>query len=210
MKPLSFSEGERENESQMINKIIPHTIIIKNRVLSVFLLMFLLSPFPWGRVGDGLFAQTAPDSTAVEAPSNSPEGGGKDSTKIPPSGKAGDGASHSVIVMSFIKEKVEHSPDSTFFNILKVTNNNGSVVQGVVRITVPVGWKIISAAETNVNINPNQTEYIPIRVSLARTASGGTSFVISATLISNRSLFTDKNQNSVSKACYITIPKKTK
>jgi len=178
--------------------------------LSVFLLMFLLSPFPSGRVGDGLFAQTAPDSTApAPLTADSVEKFFDAPAPVPAPAPAKPEA-NSIIVMSYVKEKVEHSPDSTFFNILKITNNNGSVVQGVVRISVPMGWKIISAEETNVTINPNQTEYIPIRVSLARTATGGTSFVISATLISNRSLFTDKNQNSVSKACYITIPKKTK
>ncbi|MBI4931254.1 MAG: SpoIIE family protein phosphatase [Bacteroidetes bacterium] len=31
---------------------------MKRKVLSFFLLTLLLSPFPWGRVGDGLFAQT--------------------------------------------------------------------------------------------------------------------------------------------------------
>ncbi len=147
-----------------------------------------------------IFAQTAPDSSAVISADTA-------ATVKPPSP---EGAKQSVISMSYVKEKVEHSPDSIFFNILKVTNNNGYAIQGNVKISVPVGWKIISKEETVVNINPGLSEYIPIRVSLARTATGGTSFVISATLISNRSLFTDKNQNSVSKQCYVTIPKKTK
>ena len=115
---------------------------------------------------------------------------------------------NSVIAMEFIKEKTEHSPDSTFFNILKITNNNGSAIQGLVRVSVPQGWKVISAEETTVNINAGQTEYIPIRVSLDRRAAGGTSYIINATLISNRSLFSDKNQTSLSKPCYITIPQK--
>lgn len=146
------------------------------------------------------FSQAAPDSASVIS---------ADTAKTKKS-SPGEDAKHSVVSMSYIKEKVEHSPDSTFFNILKVTNNNGYAIQGSVKISVPVGWKVISKEETSVNISPGQTEYIPIRVSLARTATGGTSFVISSTLISNRSLFSDKNQNSVSKACYITIPKRTK
>lgn len=115
---------------------------------------------------------------------------------------------HSVVSLEFVKEKVEHSPDSTYFNILKITNNNGNPIQGTVRISVPQGWKLISDEETAVNVSPGNTQYIPIRVSLARTALGGVSYLINATLHSNRSLFPDKNQTSVSKACYIIVPQK--
>ncbi|MEK6616107.1 MAG: SPOR domain-containing protein, partial [Bacteroidota bacterium] len=112
-------------------------------------------------------------------------------------------------VMEFVKEKTEHAPDSIFFNILKITNNNGKPIQGVVRISVPIGWKVISEEETVVDIPSNSSGYIPIRVSLARTAVGGVSYLVNATLNSNRKLFPDKNQTSISKTCYITIPKKT-
>lgn len=115
---------------------------------------------------------------------------------------------HCVVEMKYIKQKSEHSPDSVFFNILKITNINAHPVQGVVKISVPVGWQIISEEETVVNIPAGQTEYIPIRLSLKRNATGGTSYIVNATLISNRSLFFDKNQNTTSKACIITIPKK--
>ncbi len=112
-----------------------------------------------------------------------------------------------VVSLEFVKEKTEHSPDSTYFNILKVINKNGSPVQGVVRISVPLGWRLISSEETTVNIASGSTEYIPIRVSMDRKAIGGTSYIINASLVSSRSLYHDKNQFSISKSCYVTIPK---
>ncbi|MBI4946156.1 MAG: SPOR domain-containing protein [Bacteroidetes bacterium] len=118
--------------------------------------------------------------------------------------------SHSLVSMQFIKEKSEQGADSTFFNILKITNTNTHPIQGVVKISVPAGWIIISENAKNVTINPDQTEYVPIRISLARSVTGGTSYIINATLTSGSSLFTDKNQNAVSKSCYITVPQKRK
>ena len=115
---------------------------------------------------------------------------------------------HSVVVMEFVKEKSEYSPDSTYCNILKITNNNGKLIQGLVSISVPQGWKLISPPQTLVSVSPGNTEYVPIRASLARSVIRGVSYLITATLNSNRSLVPNKNQTSVSKTCYVTIPQK--
>lgn len=116
--------------------------------------------------------------------------------------------SNSVILMEFVKEKSLHATDSVFFNVLKITNNNSKPIQGIVRISVPEGWKIISGKETDVNILPGNTEYVPMRISLSHTAKGGVTYLINATFSSDRSLFEDKNQTAVSRSCYVTIPKK--
>ena len=77
---------------------------------------------------------------------------------------------------------------------------------GTVSIAPPQGWKVISQEKTAVSISPRSTEYIPIRVSMARSVTGGVSYLINATLTSDRSLYAGRNQTSVSKACYITVP----
>lgn len=171
---------------------------MKGYIYYVYVFLLVLSSL----AGEKKIFSQAPDSVKMGAPA-------PDTAKISkPSEPKKE--SHSVIAMEYVKEKVEHSPDSAFFNILKVTNHNGKAIQGVVRVTAPVGWKVISEEETIVNIEPDESTYIPVRVSLARTANGGVSYVINATLYSNRTLFPDKNQTSISKACYITIPKKVK
>lgn len=167
---------------------------------------FVLFPLLWT---NNLIAQVAADSSAKNDSiinSSLPPDAAKKTLTDPT--KSSNSQSNSIVSLIFIKDKIEHSPDSTYFNILKVTNNNGSAVQGVVRISVPQGWKLISNGETEVNISPGNTEYIPIRVSMDRKAIGGTSYVINATLTSDRSLFAGKNQTSISKACYVTIPQK--
>lgn len=110
--------------------------------------------------------------------------------------------------MEYVKEKSLHSADSIFFNVLKITNNNSKPISGVVKISVPEEWKIISQPETQVNILPGNSEYVPMRISLSRASKGGITYLVNTTLSSDRSLYEDKNQTSVSKACYITIPKK--
>lgn len=167
------------------------------------------------------FAQAGPDSLAVKDSVITPPSSTADSAlknTPPPSpipaatGTTGTpkAEAHSNVLMVFIKEKVENRPDSAYFNILKITNNNGSVIQGVVKIAVPRGWKLFSQEATTVSVAPGVTEYIPIRVSMDRKVTGGTSYIISATLLSDRSLFAGKNQTSVSKSCYITIPQERK
>jgi hypothetical protein len=112
----------------------------------------------------------------------------------------------SILSIHFLKEKVYHSPDSTFFNVLKITNTNGKPIQGVVKLSAPIGWNIISAKEVNVNIAPGASELIPLRVAISRYVVGGVSYLINATLQSDRSLYAKKNQTYVSKSCYIIIP----
>lgn len=114
-----------------------------------------------------------------------------------------------LVKLEFVKYKTEHGTDSTFFNLLRITNNNGTDIEGVLRFSVPAGWSLISENERILKVNVGQTIILPVRVSLARNSPGGVSYVISATLSSDRSLFSNKNQKSVSSSCYITIPRKT-
>ncbi len=116
----------------------------------------------------------------------------------------------SVVQMEFVRNNVHQGPDSSYFNILKITNNNGNVIKGIVTISLPHGWKLISTEKTTVNIIPGQTEYIPIRASMSRSVVGGVSYLINATIHSDRSLVHGRNQTSASKTCYVSIPQKRK
>src|ERR1051326_6327591 len=173
----------------------------------LFFLCFLLCP--------NIFAQVKPDSSSVKDTSakiNSPviaiDSSNKNSSPVKKS--LSEDKAHSVISMEFVKEKSLQGVDSVFFNVLKISNNNGRAVQGVVTFSVPLGWKIVSDEEKQVVIQPGSSEYIPVRVSLARNAVGGVTYLVNATLSSNRVIFPDKNQTSLSKACYVTVPKKSR
>lgn len=190
----------------------------RNYVRGIYILFFcLLSYFSFSQTISDSTLQSAPDTNVIKTP---PQAVTVDTSKVieltptPPPVISSTNASteqkdeNSYVAMHFIKQKVEHGPDSTFFNILSITNNNTSSIQGLVKITVPIGWKIVSESEINVNIQPGGTELIPIRVSLARTVIGGVSYLVNATLTSDRSLFSNKNQTFVSKACYVIVPEK--
>jgi hypothetical protein len=153
-----------------------------------------------------LFGQALPDSISKKYPSANPLPGKDSVQKKQPAASLPE--PHAIVLLEFVKEKTEQGPDSVYFNILKITNKNGNAIQGSVKISVPYGWKLISQEETAVTISPGNTEYIPVRVAMSRSVLGGVSYIVSATLNATRSLNTGKNQTSVSKACYISVPQK--
>ncbi len=167
------------------------------------------------------FAQSASDSLQNDTtnanivappPTNNPTLSPPNTIKQPDSANvlSAKTSEHSLVKLEFVKHKALHSPDSMYFNILKITNTNSTSVAGKVRISVPKEWALISGGETEINVAPGATKYIPFRVSMDRRIVGGTSYIISATLVSDRSLYSDKNQYSVSKSCYITSPQRRK
>lgn len=171
-------------------------MIVKWHSLSILFLLAVVSVRLFAQT-DTLLPSKSDTITSVISP-------------IPPSSSAEDGSvkSHSFIAMEFVKEKSFHATDSVFFNVLKITNNSSKPVGGIVQISAPEEWKIISMEETNVSIPPGNTEYVPMRISLSRSARGGVTYLINATLSSDKSLFENKNQTALSKSCYVTIPKK--
>lgn len=116
-------------------------------------------------------------------------------------------SSGNLIVLEYVKDRIEQSSDSALFNILKVTNIGSSVINGTVTLSTPSGWQIFSQNRINLTVAPGSTEFIPIRVTMARTVLGGVSYLIGVTFTSTQSIFKGRNQTSVSKSCYITIPK---
>lgn len=102
----------------------------------------------------------------------------------------------------FIKEIVEQSPDSLYFNILRIENNTEKSISGTLRITLPDGFRLISFSNMKYSVNPDSSIAIPIRVSIPYKALGGQTYVVN-------SLFS-YDENNVNKSCYIKIPEKRK
>lgn len=179
---------------------------MKKLASEIFLRLILLLFF-FSAAGAMAFSQATGDSTVTITPSAT-------DTTLNPVIPAAQPVTpkkdepHSVVVLEFVKERAEQGPDSAYFNILKITNNNGVVINGTVRISVPQGWTLISPKETAITVSPGGTEYIPFRVSMSRTVTGGVAYLVNASLSSTRSLFPGKNQLSVSKSCYVEVPKK--
>ncbi|PCH93918.1 MAG: hypothetical protein COB85_06250 [Bacteroidetes bacterium] len=108
------------------------------------------------------------------------------------------------IQIKFVKYKTFQSPDSIYFNVLKLTNNTTERISGVAKVRVPANWNLISDDSKSISINPGESAYVPVRLVLARTVKGGVAYVVSATFDY------DLAKPLLSTTCYITTPKVSK
>ncbi len=102
------------------------------------------------------------------------------------------------ISISFIKDHISQSPDSLYFNVIKIDNNKSTPIDGKLNITLPSGFHLISPNNTKLNIDANQSYYYPIRASIPTEAEGDKSYLIVADFKSNDKIYSKNN--------YIEIP----
>ena len=113
----------------------------------------------------------------------------------------------SPIMMKFVRYKASQSPDSLYFNILKIKNNTDKRLTGTVNINVPEEWKLISPAKNRVRIASGKSTYIPVRVVLSRNARGGVAYVINASMIYKQSVQNQNSEQLLRTDCYVSIPR---
>ena len=112
-----------------------------------------------------------------------------------------DSSVASPILIDFVFLKKTQSPDSTYFNVCKITNTTEKVYEGDLIITVPANWKLLGEADTRIKINPGETYYLPISAILPTTVNGGMAYPIDVTI-------RDK-KNFYSQSCFVRIPVKS-
>jgi len=108
------------------------------------------------------------------------------------------------VKMSFVRYKTSQSPDSLYFNILKIKNNTDERISGTVNINIPDGWKLISRAKNRVRVAPGKFAIIPVRIALSRDARGGVGYVISASMLYRQGTGEEQLLRS---DCYASIPR---
>ncbi len=106
------------------------------------------------------------------------------------------------IAISFNKDNITLPEATTVFNIIKIENNSGELLQGGLSIRLPEGWSMIGPAVSDVTVNPGETAYFPVRAGLPRTTAGGISYVIYAELATSG--------KSYSASAYVSVEKKSK
>ena len=102
------------------------------------------------------------------------------------------------IEIEFVKEKVEHSPDSIYFNICKVTNTTTERIKGNFEVRVPNGWNLIANPSAGIELDAGETKIFVIRVALSNQAIGGIAYSIDASVTTKNAIY--------SNATYIKIP----
>ena len=104
--------------------------------------------------------------------------------------------------IEFVKNTDSLKTSDLYFNVLKIVNNTSKIISGSVTFTGPENWTIFAFPNTQTQINPNDTAWIPLRVSPAIDAMGGITYVINAA-------FKTKNKQ-ISTNTYLTLPQKVK
>ena len=104
----------------------------------------------------------------------------------------------SPILIDFVFLKKTQSPDSTYFNVCKITNTTEKVYEGDLIITVPSNWKLLGEVDTRIKINPGETYYLPISAILPTTVNGGMAYPIYVTIRDRKDFY--------SQSCFVRIP----
>ncbi len=135
--------------------------------------------------------------------------GGEDSTKKDQDGidelilQDSLNALNKKIQVAFKLKKVEQSADSVYFNVVTFTNTDSKPVSGALQVRVPNDWKLIAnPSMENVELAPNETISLPVRISIPFDATGGVAYVIDASFTTKEGIY--------SGAAYIKIPMKSK
>lgn len=102
------------------------------------------------------------------------------------------------VSIEFIKESVEHSPDSIYFNICKVTNNTEGIIEGNFELNIPNTWNIISNPSSGIVLQPGEIKYFTVRLSISNKSVGGIAYGINALLTTKNSFY--------SGATFVKIP----
>jgi len=102
------------------------------------------------------------------------------------------------IIVRFIKENIQQSPDSLYFNILKISNYTKEKVSGELSFSFPDGWNIISAQGNILELLPNDSAFIPVRLAINKESIGALTYILNASFKTEDEVFSTN--------AYLTIP----
>ncbi len=104
------------------------------------------------------------------------------------------------VELYFIKEKIHQSPDSLYFNVLKIDNKTTGAITGNLKIIIPEFFKLIAIPTESHTIPAGESIYIPLRISIPRDVIGNQTYIINADFKYKEKNYSENN--------YISIPAK--
>ena len=104
----------------------------------------------------------------------------------------------------FLKNTTSLSQNEIASNVMRVKNNTNKSVKFHVELSLPAGWNSLGLSGKEQEILPNDSVFLPIRVIPGKDIKGGTSYVITATMLS------DKNLHFSAQNWYVSLPIFTK
>lgn len=107
-----------------------------------------------------------------------------------------------LIILSFIKDKVEQPANAIYFNVFKIANYSYKAIEGDVTFIAPNDFQLIAYPFKNIRIEPGDSIFLPVRMSLSSQAKGGVTYILNGAF--------ETKEKIHSKSTYITIPKESR
>ncbi|MBN2757985.1 MAG: hypothetical protein JXR51_12480, partial [Bacteroidales bacterium] len=107
------------------------------------------------------------------------------------------------IYITFLKDKIEAEAQTSVFNILTIKNYSDFKYEGKLNISLPRGWSLFGESTTEINIEPNDSLNIPVRVSIPGNVVSEVGYSVVATIVDM------SGRNVKSAYSYVTIKRYT-
>lgn len=105
--------------------------------------------------------------------------------------------------VGFIRNNTSLLSSEVASNVFQLKNNTGKTVRFHLNYSIPAGWTILGQTDKEFQIQSNDSLFVPIRVVPDKFVKGGTSYVITVTIVS------DKNVQFAALNWYVSIPAKS-
>lgn len=86
------------------------------------------------------------------------------------------------VELKFSKAADSVSEGSVHFNILTITNISNETLEGELTFSAPQSWPLILSPIPTIRLQPSESYYVPIRLSVPADVVGGISYMLAATL----------------------------
>ena len=104
------------------------------------------------------------------------------------------------IQAGFVHNNSKQNVNEVANNTLRVRNYSNATVRFHVNFSLPAGWSFLGNPEKDIELASNDSIFLPVRLILNHDAKGGTSYIVTAWLSSEKGLqFSSQNW-------YVTIP----
>jgi hypothetical protein len=105
------------------------------------------------------------------------------------------------LYFGFVKPVISQSPDSAYFNVLKIKNYGVNRFRGLLRLYIPDNWNSFSLLPEEITLDPGDSLALPVRVTLPNQLRGGVAYVVMASITTRKEEFTTNG--------YVKAPRKT-
>jgi hypothetical protein len=104
----------------------------------------------------------------------------------------------------FVRNNTVIGKNEVASNVFRLKNNTGKTVRFHLNFSAPAGWTVLGQAEKEYELLQDDSIFVPVRIIPGKDIRGGTSYVITVTMAS------EKNVQFAAQNWYVSLPVITK